>query len=141
MKFTTNVRIDIALITICTLLISSGIGVHVTEESSQHETWHNWAVVHVISATLFLVFGLLHINGHRAWFKSLAKTLKKKSKPNMILSLLFLLETVTGIILLAFVNGGNSDIGLWHWWGGLIMAVFGIGHILKRRKMLRPRKS
>lgn len=55
----------------------------------------------------------------------------------MILSLLFIFETVSGIILLAFTDGGNSHIGLWHWWAGLIMAGFGIGHILKRWKTLK----
>ncbi len=137
MKFTTNIRIDIALILIFAILIISGIGIHLTDEFTQHEIWHSWAVTHVISGTFFLVLGIFHIKGHWAWFKSLTKSLKKKSKPNMILSLLFIFETVSGIILLAFTDGGNSHIGLWHWWVGLIMAGFGIGYILKRWKTLK----
>lgn len=137
MKFTTNIRIDIALIPIFLILIISGIGIHVSDEFSQHHLWHSWAVTHVIAATLFLVFGIMHVKGHWPWFKTLTKNFKKKSKPNMILSLLFIFETVSGIILLAFTEGGGSDIGLWHWWVGILMTGFGIGHIIKRWKTLK----
>ncbi len=137
MKFKTNIRIDLALIPTFLLLIISGIGIHVTDEFTHHSIWHNWAVTHVIAALLFLILGIFHIKGHWAWFKSLKKTLKRKSKPNMILTLLFLFETVTGIILLAFIDGGDTHIGSWHWVVGLIMIVFGIGHILKRLKTLK----
>lgn len=137
MKFKTNIRIDLALIPAFLLLIISGIGIHVTDEIARHDVWHSWAVTHVIAAVLFLLLCIFHIKGHWGWFKSLIKTLKKKSKPNMILSLLLLFETVTGIILLAFIDGGDTHIGLWHWVAGLIMTVFGIGHILKRLKRLK----
>ncbi len=136
-KFQKNIRIDLALIPTFLLLIISGIGIHVSNDFNHHEAWHNWAVTHVIAAILFLVLGIYHIIGHWAWFKSLAISLKKKSKPNMILTLLFLFETLSGIILLIFIEGGNSKIGLWHWWVGLIMTGFGIGHILKRWKTLK----
>lgn len=137
MKFKTNIRIDIALIPVFALLVASGIGIHLTDEIGEHDAWHTWAVIHVIAATLFLILGIYHIRGHWGWFKSLSKTLKRKSKPNMILTLLFLFETVTGIILLAFTEGGGSGFGLWHWWAGLIMTGFGLGHLIKRWKILR----
>ncbi len=137
MKFKTNIRIDLVLIPTFLLLIISGISIHVTDEFSHHSVWHNWAVTHVIAGTLFLILGIFHIKGHWPWFRSLAKSLKKKSKPNMILTLLFLFETVTGIILLAFTEGGGSHIGLWHWWVGLLMSAFGIGHLIKRWKTLK----
>lgn len=137
MKLKTNLRIDFALIPIFLLLIISGIGIHVTDEFARHDVWHNWAVTHVIAGTLFLLLGIFHVKGHWPWFKSLFKYFKKKSKPNIILTLLFLFETVSGIILLAFIDGGDTEIGLWHWWAGLIMTGFGIGHILKRIKMLK----
>ncbi len=137
MKFTTNIRVDLAWIPTFLLLIISGIGIHVTDEFTQYEVWHNWAVTHVIAATLFLSLEFFHIKGHWPWFRSLAKGLKKKSKPNMILTLLFIFETVTGIILLAFTNGGGSHVGLWHWWAGLLMIAFGTGHLIKRWKTLK----
>ncbi len=137
MKFTTNIKIDLALIPTFLLLIISGIGLHVTDEFTNYVVWHNWAVTHVIAGTLFLVLGIFHIKGHWPWFRSLAKSIKKKSKPNMILTLLFLFETVTGIILLAFIEGGGSHIGRWHWVVGLVMIVFGIGHLIKRWKTLK----
>lgn len=137
MTFTTNIRIDVALIPAFLLLIISGIGIHVSDEFTQHDIWHNWAVTHVVAGTLFLVLGILHIKGHWAWFKSIAKNLRKKSKPNIILTLLFIFETVTGTILLAFTDGGNSHIGLWHWWVGMVMTGFVIGHLFKRLKILK----
>lgn len=137
MKFTTNIRIDIILIPVFLILIVSGICIHVTDEFSKHDLWHAWAVTHVIAGTLFLVLGILHIKGHWPWFKSLVKSLKRKSKPTMILTLLFCFEIVTGVILLAFTDGGNSHTGLWHWWIGLIMTGFGVGHIMKRWKILK----
>ncbi len=137
MKFKTNIRIDLTLIPTFLLLVISGIGIHVTDEFSQHEAWHNWAVTHVIAGTLFLTLGIVHIKGHWPWFRSLTKGLKKKSKPNMILALLFIFETVTGTILLAFTEGGGSHIGKWHWWAGLLMLAFGTGHLIKRWKTLK----
>lgn len=137
MKFTTNLRIDLSLIPIFLLLIVSGVGIHVTDEFTRHDVWHNWAVAHVIAGIFFLVLGIFHVKGHWPWFKSLVKSMKKKSKPNMMLTLLFLFETVTGIILLAFTDGGKSHIGWWHWWVGVIMTGFGIGHILKRWKTIK----
>lgn len=137
MKFTTNKRIDIALIPIFLTLVVSGVGIHVSDEIVRHEIWHTWAVAHVIAATLFLIFGTLHIKGHWAWFKSLVKSIKRKSKPTIALAILFLFETVTGLILLAFTDGGNSHLGLWHWWVGLIMTGFAVGHLVKRWKTLR----
>lgn len=137
MKFTTNIKIDIALIVVFTALIVSGIGIHLSDEHARHELWHSFAVAHVVCGILFLVLGILHIKGHWAWFKALSKRFKKMSKPTMILTLLFLFETVSGIILLGFTHGGNSHIGLWHWWCGLLMTAFGIGHLLKRLKPLK----
>lgn len=137
MKFTTNIKIDLALIPVFIILVVSGIGIHVTDEVSQHHIWHNWAVAHVIAATLFLILGIYHIIGHWPWFRSMAKTLKKKSRITMILTLVFIFETISGLILLAFTDGGNSHIGLWHWWVGLFMTLFGILHLLKRWKILK----
>lgn len=118
-------------------MVASGVGIHVSGEWGLHEAWHNWAVVHVIAAVVFLILAVCHIKGHWPWFRSLARGLHKKSKPNMILSILFAFETVTGIILLAFTDGEGSHTGLWHWWGGLLMFLFGTGHLVKRWKILR----
>lgn len=137
MKFKTNIRIDIALIPAFILLVVSGVGIHLSDEFEQHQAWHSWAVTHVVAAIFFLSLAIIHIKGHWGWFKSIVTTFKKKSKPTLNLTLLFLFETVSGIILLAFTDGGNSHLGLWHWWIGLIMTGFGIGHLLKRWKILK----
>lgn len=137
MKLKTNIKVDIALIPALVILIVTGIGIHVSDEVEQHALWHGWAVAHVISGALFLGLGIAHVRGHWGWFRSLLKTFRKKSRATIALTLLFLAETVTGIILLAFTDGGHSHIGLWHWWLGLLMAAFGIGHLLKRLKILK----
>lgn len=137
MKFISNIKTDIVLIVAFAALIVSGVGVHLAGEIANHHCWHAWAVAHVIAAAMFLVVGAFHIKGHWPWFKTIATTFRKKSKPTLVLTLLFLLETVTGVILLAFTDGANSHTGLWHWWTGIILAGFGIGHLLKRLKPLK----
>lgn len=53
-----------------------------------------------------------------------------------MLSVVFLLVSVTGIVLLG-VNGANSYIGLLHYKIGVVTIVLCIGHILKRIPLLR----
>lgn len=35
--------------------ICSGIGLHIAGHGTDHEVWHNWAVLHVFSSLLFLL--------------------------------------------------------------------------------------
>ena len=115
----------------------SGMGLHMAGHGNSHELWHNWAVFHVLSSSLFLIAAISHITTHWRWYKGAIKNgLGKKSKITAVLSVVFLFVSVTGIILLG-INGANSDIGLLHYKAGIATIILCIGHILKRTHLLR----
>lgn len=130
--------IDWMLIPAFALSACSGIGLHVAGHGVSHEVWHNWAVFHVLASLLFLVVAAFHVSTHWGWYKGILKRgIGKKSKVTVVLSALFLLEVVTGIIVLLCADGANSRIGLWHYEIGIVMSLIAIGHTLKRIPALR----
>ncbi|NBH65770.1 DUF4405 domain-containing protein [Phocaeicola sartorii] len=129
--------IDWILVFVFVLSAFSGIGLHIAGHGNSHEVWHNWAVFHVLTSFLFFVAAIFHITTHWGWYKGIIKYgLGKKSKITVVLSVVFLLVSVTGIILLG-VNGANSDIGLLHYEIGIATIILCVGHILKRIHLLR----
>ena len=115
----------------------SGIGLHIAGHGINHELWHNWAVFHVLTSFLFFVISIFHITTQWGWYKGIIKNgLGKKSKITVVLSVVFFLVSVTGIILLG-VDGANSYIGLLHYKIGIVTIVLCIGHLLKRISLLR----
>jgi len=46
------------------------------------------------------------------------------------------LAVVSGILLVCFVDGANSSLGLWHYRIGIFVSVLGVLHILKRKRGL-----
>lgn len=137
--------IDWILIVVFIVSTISGFGLHVAGHGNDHEVWHNWAVFHIAGSVLFLVAIVFHLEVHWGWYKGITKKgIGRKSKVTVVLSTVFLLLSVTGIILLG-VNGANSPLGLCHYKTGIIMTVIAIGHIIKRfpalRKSLNTRKS
>ena len=129
--------IDLWLVVIFAIVAISGFGMHISGHRSIHEVWHNWAVVHTLSSVVFIIVGVLHIQTHWTWYKSLfRKGLGNKSRVTVILSVIYLIATITGLILLA-VHGANSEIGWWHYRIGILLTIIGLGHIFKRLKILR----
>lgn len=117
----------------------SGIGLHVAGHGDSHEVWHNWAVFHVIGSVLFLVAIIFHVITHRGWYKGIMKNgIGRKSKVTVVLSIVFLLLSITGTVLLG-VSGANSPLGLWHYATGIIMTAVAAWHIIKRMPV--PYKS
>lgn len=115
----------------------SGVSLHVTDDTLEHEIWHNWAVVHVIFSLGLLYMLLRHIRQHKAWYKSLLKQgAWKKRKTILMLNFIFITLILTGLALL-FVEGANSDIGLWHYVLGIIAIALSLEHIIVRIKVLR----
>ena len=109
--------IDWILVFVFVLSAFSGIGLHIAGHGNSHEVFH--------------------ITTHWGWYKGTIKNgLGKKSKITGVLSVVFLLVSVTGIILLG-VNGANSDIGLLHYEIGIVTIILCVGHILKRIHLLR----
>ena len=129
--------IDWILIVVFIVSAISGVGLHIAGHRSSHEVWHNWAVFHVLGSVLFLVAIIFHVKTHWRWYKGIIKNgISRKSKVTAALSIIFLLLSVTGIVLLG-VNGANSPLGLWHYKIGIITIVIAVGHIIKRLPALR----
>ena len=115
----------------------TGIELHIAGHSANHEIWHNWASAHVLSNILFLLLGLYHMKVHWPWYKVLLQRgLGKKSKISLLLSVIFILVILSGLLLLT-VNGANSDTGLMHYKMGLLLIVFSIIHIYKHVRHLQ----
>ena len=129
--------IDWILVFVFVLSAFSGIGLHIAGHGNNHEVWHNWAVFHALTSFLFFVAAIFHITTHWGWYKGIIKKWAwQKSKITVVLSVVFFLASVTGIILLG-VDGANSYIGLLHYKIGIITIVLCIGHLTKRIPLLR----
>lgn len=136
--------IDWILIVVFIVSAISGFGLHVAGHGSSHEIWHNWVVFHVLGSILFLIAVIFYVATHLEWYKGIIKKgIGSKSKVTAILSVIFLLLSVTGLALLG-INGANSLLGLWHYKIGVITIVIALGHVIKRlsvfRKSLNCRK-
>lgn len=112
----------------------TGIGLHIAGHGTGYEVWHNWAVVHVLSSLLWLKSGTLHIKRHWRWYKAIASNgIGRKSRIALVLSVVFLIVSVSGIVLLTCVDGANSDVGQWHYRLGILLIAFSSIHIAKRK--------
>lgn len=130
--------IDWLLLAAFLLSACSGIGLHAAGHTGVHEVWHNWAVFHVLASLGFLILGTLHVKTHWAWYKGwLRNGLGKRSHVTAFISWVSLLVVVTGIVLIAAVEGEGSGIGLWHYRIGLLLTAASLGHILKRVPLLK----
>ena len=124
------------------IMAVSGFGMHISGTRSPHEIWHNWAIVHTLSSIAFLIAGILHIQSHWTWYKGWLKNgLGKKSRVTAFLSIIFVLISITGVILLVAVDGANSGIGMWHYRIGIIMTIIGLAHFIKRFPILKKSLS
>lgn len=129
--------IDWILIPMFIFSAYTGISLHVAGHGNDHETWHNWAVFHVLTSFIFLIAALFHVTAHWNWYRGIIKNgIGKKSKITVGLSAVFVLVIITGIILPG-VDGANSDIGKWHYRTGITASILSAVHILKRIPILR----
>lgn len=113
----------------------SGIGLHIAGHGTSHEVWHNWAVAHVLLSLLWLISVVCHIKRHRHWYKSIvSKGIGKKSPITLVLSATFLIVTVTGIVLIACVDGANSTVGIWHYRLGVLLIILSLIHCCIRKQ-------
>lgn len=120
----------------------TGVGLHIAGHGADHQVWHAWAVAHVIAALLWLITGAQHIIRHHAWYKVVAtRGPGRRSVTTLVLSLVFVAEVATGIVLLACVDGANSRTGLWHYWLGLLLTVLSVVHIASRKQCRKKLKG
>lgn len=130
--------IDWWLVALFIVTVVSGFGMHVSGNRCSHEIWHDWAVVHTISSVAFLVAGMMHMQTHWGWYKGWFKNGRgNKSRVTVLLSIVFVLTAITGIISLVAAEGCNSGIGLFHYTIGKILLVIGLCHIIKRIPVLK----
>lgn len=112
----------------------TGIGLHIAGHGTSHEVWHNWAAAHVISSVIWFVSGAFHIKRHWHWYKTIvSRGIGRKSWTTLALSVAFLIAAITGVVLIACVDRTDSPVGLWHYRFGLLLIVFSIIHIAKRK--------
>lgn len=132
MKYKTTIYIDSALILLFILAVFTGIKLHVAGHGVNYELRHSWAVWHTIISLIFMLLGIIHVKGHWNWYKGLKRGIKNRSAITLLLSLFFMLVTVTGVVLLTYTDSENSQIGLLHYKLGLMMSILGIWHFIKR---------
>ena len=128
---------DLLLIPVSIASVITGFGLHVTGKGAPHKVWEQWAAAHVVATVLFLVLGIFHIWHHRAWYKSMfCKGLGKKSLVTLLLTIVFLLLYITGLVLIVAIDGPNSTTGHLHYIFGLLLTILSLWHITKRWKMM-----
>lgn len=112
----------------------TGFGLHVARHSLSHEIWHSWAVVHVMSSCVWLLALVPHIKRHIGWYKAMISCGSfKKAWLTILLSIALILTAATGIMLIAFIDGANSIMGLRHYWLGILLTILTIAHIVKHK--------
>ena len=128
---------DLLLIPVSIASVITGFGLHVAGKNAPHEVWEQWAAAHVVATVLFLVLGFFHIKHHWAWYKSLfSKGIGKKSRVTLLLTIVFLLLVITGIVLIVAIDGPNSTAGNLHYIFGLLLTILSLWHVAIRRKAL-----
>lgn len=125
-------KVDASMIPVFTLLIVTGIGIHIASENGNRHSWGIWSVFHVVCAVAFLILGYFHVKQHAGWFRTLLKGNVKGRGVTMALTILMLAEIISGAILLAFVDGEGSFWGHFHWIAGILLAVIGTRISVKR---------
>ena len=100
----------------------TGIGLHIASHGTDHESWHNWAMAHVVAGLLWLVAVLFHTARYRLWYRSIfTQGTRRKNRITLALSAVFLIEVISGIVLIAWVDGpdsGSADfLGGWGYVG------------------------
>lgn len=131
--------VDLILLPVFALVVYTGLKLHEVghENNYSHNIWEYWAHFHIIISVISLLVGWLHIKAHWNWYTGLFKKgIGKRSKVTLSLSMLFFILIITGIILIFFIEGGNSPVGLWHYKLGLIMTVLLLVHFISRFSIL-----
>ncbi len=129
-------RIDILMLALFVASLLTGVGIYYADHFQSHDEWHNWSVAHVVANLFFLVVAIVHIKQHWAWYKSLFKSITRKSKVTIFVTVAFLCASISGIYLLLFADGQGTSEGLAHLWIGGIFGLSGILHFAMRCRIL-----
>ena len=132
-------RTDLCLVIVFAASLLTGIKIHYANDFQTHDIWHTWSVIHFFVNIAILATAIIHIKQHWGWFKTLfkASSFTLKSKITMLVAILFLATSITGVLLLLFIDGQGSSIGMVHYVIGLIFGAIGLGHFIKRWKVFK----
>lgn len=130
-------KIDAALYPLGVLTIVTGFAFHVAGHVASHHVWVLWAWVHTLVSLGLVTLMVQHLVTHKAWVRGLAdRLLRRKRRVTILLAVLALAVTLSGVVLLA-VRGGGTHVGMLHYRLGILFAVLVTGHALKRLPVLR----
>ena len=130
--------IDLLLLLLFIPMAVTGFEMHVAGHGNNYSEWHGWAVAHILSTILFTIVAIWHICLHWWWYKILfKKPLGSKSRVTIVVTVIFLILTISGILALVIPEGPNSNTGIFHYKVGIVSIVLFLGHIIKRLKILR----
>ena len=128
---------DLLLIPAFIVTAITGVGFYFAGFDTPHEVWEQWATAHIVSGVLMAVLAILHVYHHWAWYKTLfSHGIGKKSRVTLGITLAFLLIFITGVVLVAVIDGPNSWVGTCHFWIGLALIILSLWHIIVRWKAL-----
>lgn len=101
----------------------------------------DWSVIHKIAIIIFALCSIYHIYVHRKWYKSVLKktSLRKQNRQTLLLSVLFILSAITGLIAWVIDSFGTAQFSRIifieiHDKISLILVVFIALHITRRAK-------
>ena len=106
-------------------------------------TYHNWSTIHKVAIVLFSLLMIYHFYSHWKWYKGvIRKNLISKNSQVIILSVLFLLVALTGIIPWIIDLSGSKIMLRYilieiHDKLTLILIFFLVLHFAKRSKWYR----
>jgi uncharacterized protein YacL len=129
MSIAKTFKIDAAMLLFFIITIVSGVEFHVLHHSANHNALRLWYILHMAGSGIFFILAVWHIKLHWGWYKGLVKPSKKRRHPTIILSVLFIVESVTAVLKLV---GMHHPIGKIHWVGGLLFTIFAIAHLIRR---------
>ena len=132
-------RTDLSMAVLTLVSLFTGVKIHYAGHFQSHEIWHNWSVVHFFATVALFVTAAIHIKQHWGFYKSLfkSKDFSRRSKITMFVTASFVAVALSGIYLLAFVEGQGSSAGFAHYILGIVFAVLGLGHLAKRWKVFK----
>lgn len=112
----------------------TGIGLHMAGHGVDHQAWHRWTLAHVAFSTVCFISVVHHIHLHFRMLKPAhphtVSTIRRAFTVSAALT--FILTAVTGIILLALVDGEGSHTGLRHYGMGIAMTLLCAVHGWKK---------
>ena len=122
------------------LTAASGFVLHRENAAAAHDVWHAWATAHTVAGLLFAFATVLHVRSHRCWFKGFArKACNRNRRTTTMLTLLFAILLVTGLILLP-VTGADSSLGRLHFAAGLAAIPHCAVHMAGRSATFRRKR-